>query len=484
MNPAFRALLRDDLTSFTHQVFNTVSPSSIFAPNWHVNLISEYLLACQKGEIKRLIINIPPRFMKSISVSVAFPAWLLAHDPKTQIMCASYGMALSHKHSLDCRLVLEQEWFKEVYPQVKLVDDQNTKSKFMTTERGFRMSTSIGSAVTGAGADFLIVDDPLNADNANSEVAIENANNWFDQVYSTRLNDPKKGCMIVIMQRLHEKDLSGHLLKKGGWEHLRLPLISEKDEVISKGNIRIERKEGDLLHPERIGESEVIQLKNILGPYGFAGQYQQSPSPAGGGVFKQEWIQYYNTVEPSKLNVYMFIDPANSKGKNSDYTAIAVLGVGADKNIYVIDMVRDRLDVKGREDIIFSLHQKYKPLGVYIEKYGMQVDIDWLRYSMDRLNYRFPVYEVGGAMDKVSRIKRLEAMFARGQIWFPRHMHKACSDNTVVDLVEEFITKEYVTFPRGLHDDMLDAMSRICDITIEYPGNNNFDYYSFAKGFQ
>ena len=186
----------------------------------------------------------------------------------------------------------------------------------------------------------------------------------------------------------------------------------------------------------------------------------------------------------SKLNKYIFVDPANSKVKDSDYTVAVVLGVGEDQNIYLIDMIRDRLDVKGREDMIFDLHKKYRPQGVYIEKYGMQVDIDWIKHAMNNRNYRFPVYELGGTMDKISRIRRLEAVFARGQMWLPTWLYKVTCDNKSIDVINEFITQEYITFPVSKHDDMLDAMSRIKDITIQYPGAGGFDYYSFAEGFK
>ena len=147
-------------------------------------------------------------------------------------------------------------------------------------------------------------------------------------------------------------------------------------------------------------------------------------------------------------------------------------------------MIRDHLDVKGREDIIFELHAKYRPIGTYIEKYGMQVDIDWIKHSMNTRNYRFPVYELGGQMDKISRIKRLEAIFARGQIWLPKNLYKVSHDNKSIDVVNEFIIKEYLTFPLGVHDDMLDSMSRFCDITPQYPNQGGFDYYKFAEGFK
>lgn len=478
---AIDKLVKNNLSFFTHKVFNTVSPASNYKNNWHIDLMSEYLMACQKGEIKRLIINIPPRFMKSISVSVAFPAWLLGHNPKTQIMCASYGMALSHKHSMDTRLILESDWYQNLFADTQLVADQNTKSKFVTTQRGFRLATSIGSAVTGSGADFLILDDPLNADGANSQPVRDAANNWYDQVFSTRLNDRKEGCIILVMQRLHENDLSGHLLAKGGWEHLSIPLIAEADTVYEHGDVKVKRELGNLLHEERLGAKEIKQLKSELGPYSFAGQYQQRPSPDGGGEFRKEWIQYYDTIDHSTLNKYIFVDPANSKNKNSDYTAMITIGIGPDNNIYVLDIIRDRLDVKEREDTLFKLHEKYKPLGVAIEKYGMQVMADDIKYAQERRNYRFHVTEVGGSMDKNSRIRRLQAVFANHRIYFPKTMYKTNHENKLVELVDTFITQEYTTFPVGLHDDMIDCLSRMMDITLQKPGTSNFDYYSFYR---
>src|ERR1700674_770682 len=185
---SFGEMIKRDLTLFTEQVALTVSPAVNFQPNWHIELIAEYLEACRRGDIRRLIINIPPRHLKSISVNVAFPAWLLAHDPAQQIMCASYGQRLSEKHHMDCRLVMQQQWYRDLFPHVQLSDDQNTKSKFVTSARGHRISTSVGGAATGEGANFLIMDDPVKADDATSDTIRESANVWFDQTFSTRLN--------------------------------------------------------------------------------------------------------------------------------------------------------------------------------------------------------------------------------------------------------------------------------------------------------
>lgn len=470
-------LIKEDLTTFTQKVVQTVSPEANYQHNWHIELIAEYLLACQRGDIKRLIINIPPRHLKSISVNVAFPAWLLGHNPGEQIMCASYSQELSFKHALDCRLVMQQKWYQDIFPDTRIVEDQNTKRKFITSSRGHRIATSVGGTATGEGAQYLIVDDPVSAQQGESTAFRETANTWFDQTFSTRLNDKKSGCIIVIMQRLHENDLTGHLLAKGGWEHLCLPMVAEKDELLKCGYYEKERKVGDLLHPERNGPKEIEDLKIELGSYAYSGQYQQRPSPEGGGEFRKEWIQYYDELAPHTLNYYILVDPANSKTKDSDYTAMVVIGAGGDGNLYLIDLVRDRLNVREREEKLFELHKKYKPKSVVYEKYGMQCDADWLREAMSHRNYRFHLQEIGGKLSKEDRIKRLIPYFVDRKIYFPKVLYKTNYKNQAIDVIDEFIIQEYCTFPVGIHDDLLDAMSRICDITIQYPGYNTINYY-------
>lgn len=473
--------LRNDFPLFIQKVFHTVDPNAQYLHNWHIELIAEYLQACMRGDIKRLIINIPPRHMKSISVAVAFPAWLLGHNPSEQIMCASYSNNLSHKHSMDCRAVLNTQWYQDLFPNTKLVHDQNTQRKFVTQKRGFRIATSVGSTTTGEGGNFLIIDDPLSADEARSETMRERANTWFDQTFSSRLNDKKNGVIIVIMQRLHANDLTGYLLEKGGWEHLCLPLVAEKDETHEIGVFRHFRNTEELLHPERIGADEIAQIKSDIGAYGFAGQYQQSPSPLGGGEFIRSWIQYYDKVDITGMNKYLLVDPANSKVKKSDYSAFVVLGAHEDGNLYLIDAVRDRLNVREREDLLFEWHRKYKPAVVAYEKYGMQVDIDWIKKSMEEKNYRFHIQEVGTTkgvtLSKEDRIRRLIRKFAEGQIYMPRWLYKTDTEGICRNIIDEFIEKEYLPFPYGLHDDMLDAISRICDVTVLYPNQNNIDYY-------
>lgn len=476
-------LQRTDLVEYTRRVYSIVDPINPYKHNWHIDLICEYLNACEKGDIKRLIINIPPRFMKSITCSVAFSSWLLGHNPQERIVCVSYAHSLSVKMSRDTAAVMHTDWYNCVFPKTKLV---TTNDKLLeTSERGSRQSTSTNAVLTGFGGNYIIVDDPLSLQMAQSIKERDKANTWFDSL-STRLDDKKKGVIIVIMQRLHMNDVSGYLLDKGGWEHLKIPLVAEEKLIYHMGSVTKEVEEGELLHPSMFGEEEVESAKRELKAYAFSGQYQQNPAPTGGGEFVKEWLQFYDgKLDPTAYNCYIMVDPANTKKTTSDYTAMIVIGLGADENIYILDMVRDRLNLREREDTLFALHKKYKPKGVIYEKYGLMVDTDAMREAMNHRNYRFVITEVGGTMSKNDRILRLQPFFYDGRIWLPEKLIRANYEGKSVDLVEEFIHQEYLTFPVGSHDDLVDCLSRFFDIPNPiWPGEGTFDYYQFASGFK
>lgn len=267
------AALREEFGCFMRKCFFTLNPAVTFLPNWHIDLISEYLEACRRREIKRLIINMPPRALKSHCVNVAWPAFLLGHAPQQRIMTASYSAGLSVKHALDCRRIVTSPWYQDVFPAMRIARDQNEKHKFTTTQNGQRFATSVGGTATGEGGDFLIVDDPLNPLQAMSAVQREAANAWFDQTFMSRLDDKRNGVMVVVMQRLHENDLTGHLLEKGGWEHLCLPAIAERAKTYRLGGVEKKRRRGEVLHAAREGKKELQQVQRDLGSFAFAAQY-------------------------------------------------------------------------------------------------------------------------------------------------------------------------------------------------------------------
>lgn len=482
---AILGIQRNNLSEFIRRVFSIVSPNATYKHSWHIDFIAEILTEATKGNLDRFIINIPPRFLKSISLSVAWPAYLLGHNPSEQIMCASYSKDLAMTLGVACRQVIQSDWYHAMFPDTILADDQNTKTKFKTTKEGSRYSVGVGGTITGEGCNFLVIDDAISAQNSNSKVVRDDVNNWFGQTAYTRLNDRKKGVIAVIMQRLHMNDLTGYLMEQGGWELFKVPLIAETKMLYQIGSFKKEVAEGELLHPELMGAKEIDAMKRTLGPYNFAGQYMQSPSPTGGGEFRLDWLNYYKGKIPhDTMNTYIMVDPANSKKATSDYTAMSVIGLGSDENIYVLDIIRDKLNLRERQEALFKLHQKYKPKAVLYERYGISSDIDSIKEAMDYFNYRFVITEVGGKLSKEDRIRRLIPLFADGRIWFPEQLYKTDTFGVMTDVVDEFVNQEYLPFPVGKNDDLIDCLSRMFDTSLIWPGKGQFDYYSFAEGFK
>jgi len=230
LNPnEYRALVRSDFNAFIERSFYELNPTTPFLPNWHIEKIAAELEACRRGETKRLIINVPPRSLKSHCASIALSAWLLGHDPSAQIIAVSYGQELANKLSSDCRSLFASSFYQDVF-STRLSTQRQALQEFTTTKNGFRMATSVGGVLTGRGAQFLIIDDPLKPDDALSETQRKACNEWFDHTLYSRLNNKKDGCIIIVMQRLHEDDLVGHVLGVEPWKVIRFPAIAEEDE--------------------------------------------------------------------------------------------------------------------------------------------------------------------------------------------------------------------------------------------------------------
>ena len=292
----YRAVLRSDFTAFIERSFHELNPATRFLPNWHIEVIATELEACRRGETQRLIINVPPRSLKSHCASIAFPAWLLGHDPSSQIIVASYAQDLANKLSSDCRALFASSFYRNLFP-TRLSPQRQAVQEFVTTRQGFRLSTSVGGVLTGRGADFIIIDDPLKPDEALSETQRKAVNGWFDHTLYSRLNNKKDGCIILIMQRLHEDDLVGHALGVEPWKVIRFPAIAEEDEIhviqSSCGTRprRFERRAGEALHSEREPLEVLNRLREALGEYNFSGQYQQAPAPLGGRIGESGVVQ-------------------------------------------------------------------------------------------------------------------------------------------------------------------------------------------------
>ena len=322
----FAALLRNHFLAFIHRSFLEFNPTTEFKYNWHLEVIAHELEQVRRGLNNRLIIQLPPRSLKSHSASVAFPAWVLGHDRSAQIICASYVQDLSNKLASDCRTLMMSQAYQQIF-NTQLSSQRPSLQELITMQKGFRLATSVGGVLTGRGADYLIIDDPLKPEEALSETERQKVNNWFDHTLLTRLNDKRQGRIVVIMQRLHEDDLVGHLLRHEEFRVLRFPAIADCDEVYTIQSalgspITFRRKEGDLLHPEREDRATLDALADRMGSYNFAGQYQQSPSPLGGGLIKESWFRTYTPAElPQSFDlIFQSWDTANKPGELNDYT--------------------------------------------------------------------------------------------------------------------------------------------------------------------
>ena len=468
---------------FFAAAWHTFDPSPFFlgAP---IYAVAEHLEAVANGDIKRLIINIPPRMSKSSLTSVAFPPWVWAQrhnsptsGPGVRFLHASYSSQLSMRDSVSCRRLLESPWYQFLWGErFLLTSDQNTKTRFDNNKNGSRLCTSVGSTLTGEGGNIIIVDDPNAAQEAFSEATIQTTIDWWDTALSTRLNDAKNGAFIVIQQRLAENDLTGHILSKdvGEWTHLMLPMRYEPDRsfVTSIGWEDWRTEEGELLWPERFGEAEVRQLEATLGPYGAAGQLQQRPEVKGGGIIKREWWQLWeHEVFPPLDYIVASLDTAYTTKQENDQSALTVWGVfsqdpiaqsskaatgGAVERTYNFPIPKvillhawaDRLELHELVHKVASSCKRFKVDKLLIENKAAGISVSQeLRRLYATEGFAVQLMDTG-AQDKMARLYSVQHLFSEEMIYAP--------DRNWADMV---IT-QCAAFPKAKHDDIVDTVSQ------------------------
>src|SRR3984957_5528142 len=267
-----RELATRSFREFVRQAWPIIEPLTPFVSGWHIDAIIAHLEAVTRGQIRNLLINVPPRHMKSILVSVLWPAWEWILHPERRWLYSSYAATLSIRDSVKCRQLIESPWYQRFWgDRYALATDQNTKTRFDNNRSGYRIATSVGGAATGEGGDRIVCDDPHNAQDAESDSVRQATVEWFNVVMSTRVNDPRTAAKVVVMQRCHQQDLSGHLLEQGGWEHLCLPAEYEgPGKITSIGFSDPRTIPGELLWKERFGPPEIEDLKRSLGSYAAA----------------------------------------------------------------------------------------------------------------------------------------------------------------------------------------------------------------------
>jgi hypothetical protein len=333
----YHFILKNDLTSFIERSFYELNPQTQLILSPHIEVLASRLEACRQQKLGRLIISMPPRSLKSHCASVAFPAFLLGHNPASQIICVSYGQDLADKLARDCRNLIDSGFYQRIFPRTRLTQDKRAANDFMTTEQGFRMSTSVGGVLTGRGADIIIIDDPLKSEDALSETKRELANSWYENTLLSRLNSKQEGIIILVMQRLHQDDLAGHLEAQGGWEVFSFPAIAEERYEFETifGPRAFNRKRGEALQPERENLDVLAGLRRTMGEYSFVSQYQQNPIPIGGVMVKSNWLRYYDELPERFTMTLRSWDTANKSGELNDFSVCTTWGV-FDRHYYSV----------------------------------------------------------------------------------------------------------------------------------------------------
>ena len=430
---------------FLRRVMGTVNPGASYCHNWHIDAISEYLAACATGEITRLIINLPPRMLKSTLVSVAWPAWLLGHQPSMRMMVASYAQSLSIKHSTDCRLVVESPWYQRVFPEMRLSRDQNEKEKFATTARGYRLAVSVGGSAIGEGGNILVVDDPINPLQVGHRLQRDRVNQWFDHTFVSRLDDKKRGAIVVVMQRLHAQDLSGYLLEKGGWEQLSLPAIATETTWVQIGAVSYARAEGEALHSKRESLVMLERTKRELGSANFNAQYQQAPVTTVGALIKPHWFPRFKASTLAGEGKYVQSwDTAVKAGMAHDASACATF-LMVDGMHHLVDMLTVRLEYPDLKRLMVSHASRFNPETVLIEdKASGQSLLQDLRRETD-----LALCAIMPSEDKLTRMTRVTPLMEAGKLALPVNAPWLAA-----------FEAEFFAFPDGGHDDQSDAVSQ------------------------
>ena len=437
------AACRKDFVSFVRKSFHVLAPSAIFQMNWHICAIAHYLEQVRLGKIKRLIITVPPRSLKSIMCSVAFPAFVLGQDPTKRLIVVSYGADLAIKHGNDFRAVVNSVEYRAIFPGMRISAMKNTQTEVVTTQNGFRLANSVDGALTGRGGDIIVIDDPIAALAALSQKSREHVRDWYFNTLLSRLDDKQNGAIVLVMQRLHEDDLAGVLLRGSDeWTVLSLPAIAEQDEQIPIGNGQFHcRHAGDVLHPERESR-DVLESLRKLSAETFAAQYQQQPVDPGGGTIKRPWVRRYDQLPTSGLIIQSW-DVASKQGEENDYSVCTTWLVHEIK-YYLIDVLRDRFDFPTLRRKVSEQAKLHKASHILIEDAGVGTAL-----VQELKTAHFSVIPVTPEYDKKIRMAIQSVKFENGQVFFPKEAR------WLADLEAELFA-----FPSGRHDDQVDSISQ------------------------
>ncbi len=479
-----------------------------FIDGWHLGAIAEHIEALQKRQFLRLLINVPPRTTKSTTICVMAPAWIWVQKPEEKFLFSSHSRDLSYEHSILCRRLIQSEWYQSRWGHIfRIISDQNTKGKFENDKSGFRYATSVGSGITGIGGSFLVGDDLNDHKCLESKIVREKTNEWYSSGWSTRKNDPKTTVMLNVQQRFHQEDVSGTIIdhdEHGEYVKLILPMefeVSRKCITIPLPSTNGEKwcdpreKEGDLLWPERFSKSEIKQLKvDLKSEYNIAGQLQQRPAPAEGGLIKKNWFQWYKQdIMPRFTQVIQSWDTAFTDSKKGAYSACTTWGIWADENralnLILLGMWRGHVLYPELRKVAQKLAKDYRYDGKNDDlqsKHSFKPDLILVEAKASGLTL-IPDLRQAGVLcvgfnpnkygDKDGRVQMVSHLIEGGRVWVPA---MGPSYKQLKPFADTFV-EECAIFPNGSSRDIVDSMTQVLIRTkqtgdIHHPSDPDDDY--------
>ncbi len=445
------------LSKYIQNAWNVLEPGTLYRHGWHVDLISEYLEAVYLGQIRKLVINMRFRSIKSIAATVCFPTWVWTKDPARRFICGSFSSDLSIEHNTNRRDLIRSEWYQTAWGDKFELDLDDRKQFFRNTKRGSMFATSVGGAVVGKGGDILIIDDPNDPKNL-SDAAILASNNWYDKTFSNRKNQ-ESSSEILVMQRVGDKDLTAHVMSKNGWDILSVPWEAEKKTIIvfpRSGRV-LEREPGHLMDPERFSGNMRDEWKKNLGPYGYAAQVQQNPRPVEGGFVKRAWWKRYDELPKDVFRVRQYWDCAEVPGVTNDYSVCATIAESP-TGYYWLDVWRKQVAFPELKQAAKDLYAKWHAeTGGKLDKVKIEKKAAGTQLLQELEKFtKLPIEAFEpGQRDKKVRASGQTGAIAAGNCYLPES-----NLTRSVDWVEDFVTEhEKPAFIGGDYDDQVDTTS-------------------------